>query len=147
MAMKVAKIQMPAFGHRSHGKGARGAHSLCEVLDVDADGSPDDNASHIEAAHHSMSFSETFAETVGKLERPQKKRKCSGEAVGQQDPLEGLNMLPFRIPGVDEKALVVPKHVDVHESDERKEQVLRPQPGKTSNRHKRSGAMNRCGNC
>ncbi len=69
-------------GDRGDGEGAGFAESLLEVLDVDAHGCADDDAGYVEASHDAVGFGETLAETVGKLERPEKERACGGEAVG-----------------------------------------------------------------
>jgi hypothetical protein len=46
----------------------------------------------------------------------------------QQVPLEGLNVWPLGILRIDEKALIVPEHIEQHQAKEAKKQVLRTQP-------------------
>ncbi len=82
-------------------EGARGAHSFFEVLDVKAERGGNEDARNVNTANDAMEPGETLAEPIRELHGTENERAGAGKAVGQQPPLERLNVGPFRIFGVD----------------------------------------------
>ena len=116
---------------RGEAEAARGTHALFVILDVGAERGGDEDAGDVDAADDAMEAGVTLTKAIGELHRAEDQGAGAGEGVGQEPPLEGLDMGPFGIFGVEEKAFVVAKNVDDHEADEDEEKVFRTGPGKT----------------
>lgn len=108
----------------------RGAHALFEILDVGAERGGDEDARDVDAADDSMEFSVALAKAIGELHGAENQGAGAGDAVGQEPPLEGLDVRPFGIFGIEKEAFVVAENVDDHEADEGKKKIFRAKQGK-----------------
>ena len=113
-------------GGNAEGTGA--AQALFVVLDVEAQRSGDEDAGHVEASDDAMKLGEAVAETIRKLHRSQQEGASAHQAVRQKPPLEGLDVRPFGIFGVNEEMLVVAKNIGEHEANQSKQNIFRAWP-------------------
>jgi hypothetical protein len=90
-------------------EGSRLAEALLEELDVEAERAGHEHAGNVESAHYAMELREAAAEAEagGELHWAQEKGASTGNSVRQEPPLERLVVLPDRIVGMDQEALVV----------------------------------------
>lgn len=121
-------------GGGGEAEGARGAHALFEILDVGAERGSDEDAGDVDAADDAMEFGITLAKAIRELHGAEKEGTGSGYAVGKEPPLKGLDVRPFAILGVEEKAFIVDENVGNHEADESKEKIFWTRQGKTGKR-------------
>src|SRR4029077_11528375 len=113
-------------GGNAEGTGT--AQALFVVLDVEAQRSGDEDAGDIEASDDAMKFGEAAAETIRKLHRSQQEGASAHQAVRQEPPLEGLDVRPFGILGVNEEMFVMAKNIGEHDTDESKQNIFRAWP-------------------
>jgi len=102
------------IGESGEAEGTRAAHALFVILDVEADWRREENAGDIEAADHAMKFCEALAKAIGELHWPEQERARAHDAVRQKLPLEGADMSPLGMFGVDQKAFVVAENISHH---------------------------------
>ena len=117
-------------GDGGKAEGARRAHALFEILDVGAERGGDEDTGDVDAANDAMEFSVTLAKAIGKLHGAEDQGAGAGDPVGQEPPLEGLDVGPFGVLGVDEKAFIVAENVGDHEADEGEEKIFGTRAGK-----------------
>ena len=121
-------------GGRGEAEGSRGAHALFEILDIGAEWRGDEDAGDIDAAYDAVEFGIALAKAIGELHGAENQGAGAGDAVGEKPPLEGLDVRPFGIFGVEEKAFIVAENVDNHEADECEEKIFRAKQGRTGKR-------------
>src|SRR5271163_302500 len=85
-------------------------------------------ARHVEAAGHPVQRGETQPQTFPELHWCKDQRASTGDTVRQQPPFERLVIVPDRVRRVDEKALIVIKHVSRHGGDKGENQVFGTKP-------------------
>ena len=72
----------------------------------------------------------TLAKTIRELHGAENQGTGAGDGVGKQPPLEGLDVRPFGISGVEEEAFIVVENVGNHEADEGEEKIFWAEQGK-----------------
>jgi len=112
------------IGGSGGAKGTRTAQAFLEVLDVETEGSGDEDAGDIEASDDAMEHGEAAAEALGKLHRAEQEGAGAHQAVRQKPPFEGLDVRPFGILGVNEEMLVMAKNVGDHDADDCEQNVF-----------------------
>jgi len=115
-------------------EGARGAHALLEMLDVGAERCGDEDAGDVDAADDAMEHGIALAKAIGELHGAEDDGAFAGDAVGKEPPLEGLDVGPFGVFGVDEETFVVIEDVGDHEADEGEKKMFWAEQGKTGKR-------------
>ncbi len=125
-----ARGEHPQNGIYSSGdaEGAGGAGALLEVLNVKAERSGDEYTSDVEASDNTMELGEAAAEAFRELQGAEQEGAGTHYAVGQEPPLEGLDVRPFGILGVNEEMLVVAKYVGDHNADDGEQNVFWARP-------------------
>jgi hypothetical protein len=108
------------IGGSGGAKGTGSAHALLEVLDVEAEGSGDEDAGDIEASDDAMKLCEALAKAIGELHGPEQESAGAHQTVRQKPPLERSDVQPFGILGIDEEMFVMAKNVSDHQADESK---------------------------
>jgi hypothetical protein len=83
-------------------------------LDVEAKWRANENAGNIKAPYNAMKFCETLAKAIGELHRPEQKSASAHNSMGQEIPLEGINVSPLGIFAIEKEALVVRENVSDH---------------------------------
>lgn len=109
-------------------EGASRTGALLEMLDVKAEGSSDEYTSDVEAPDDAMELGKAAAEALRKLHGAEQEGAGAHYAVGQEPPLEGLDVRPFGIFGVNEEMLVVAKNVGDHDADDGEQNVFWARP-------------------
>jgi len=117
-------------GGGGEAEGTRRAHALFEVLDVGAERGGDEDAGDVDAADDAMEFGVTMAKAIGELHGAEDQGAGSGDSMGEEPPLEGLDVGPFGMLRVDEEAFVVAENVGDHEADEGEEKIFGTRAGK-----------------
>ena len=107
------------------------AHALFKVLDVGSQRRRDQRTEHIHPADNAMQPEVTLSQTLGKLHRSEQNRAGAGKSMWQQPPAKWMVVFPRRIGRMNQEAFIVAKDIKDHQSDKRKQEVLRPQPGWT----------------
>ena len=79
----------------------RRAYPLLKILNVVAEWRGDENTTNVDPADDAMQLGEAAPQAVRELHWGQQQGARSRDAVGQQVPPEGMNVLPFRTMGVD----------------------------------------------
>jgi hypothetical protein len=76
-------------------------------LNVGAERCGDENAGDVDASDDAMEFGVALAKAIGELHGAEDQGAGAGKAVGKEPPLEGLDVRPFGIFGVEEEAFIV----------------------------------------
>jgi hypothetical protein len=99
------------IGESGEAAGARAAHALFVVLDVETEWSTNKDAGDIEASNDTMELCKALAKTIGELHGPQQERAGGHDAVGQEIPFERVDVSPLWIAGINEETLVVDENI------------------------------------
>jgi len=100
------------------------AHALLEVLNVKAEWRRHEYTCDIDSTDYTMEPPETMAKPVGELHRAQQQSARTGNSMGQQPPLKGCVVLPYRILRLHQKTLIVKDNVGQHQAYGGKQQIF-----------------------
>jgi hypothetical protein len=75
-----------------------------------------------------MELGEAAAKAFGELHGAEQEGAGAHQAVRQKPPFEVLDVRPFRILGVNEEMLIVPKNVGGHDTDDCEQDVFWARP-------------------
>jgi hypothetical protein len=122
------RCQQNGVHRRGNGKGAGISDVLLQVLNIDPERRQNEHSRDVNATDDAMHLREPPAQPVGELQRREQQRTRARQTVGQQPPLERLDVIPVRVAAVDNEGLVVLHDVTHHQADAGEQEILAVEP-------------------